>query len=333
MPEFRKDPTLGRWVIIATERVRRPSDFPRRHVAPRGGPCALCAGHERETPPEVLAYRDAAEAPADSAGWRVRVVPNKFPALRIEGDFERHGEGIYDVMNGVGAHELLVESPDHDGNLASLPASGVEDVVRACRDRIIDLKRDARLRSVMVFKNHGAEAGASLEHPHSQLIATPVVPLVVAEEVQQARAYYDYRERCLFCDMVRQELDERFRLVAETPEVVAFAPFAARFPFETWLVPRRHAAAFEQTDGPRLREVATVLRVVLRKLARALEDPPYNLILHSAPFGAGESPSYHWHIEITPKLTNLAGFELGSGFHINPMPPEDAARVLRDTAD
>ena len=179
----------------------------------------------------------------------------------------------------------------------------------------------------------GAEAGASLEHPHSQLIATPVVPLVVAEEVHQARAYYDYRERCLFCDMVRQELDERYRLVAESTEVVAFAPFAARFPFETWLVPRRHAAAFEQTDVARLRDVAAVLRIVLRKLARALDDPPYNLILHSAPFGAGESPSYHWHIEITPKLTNLAGFELGSGFHINPMPPEDAARVLRDTPD
>src|SRR5262249_47570791 len=172
---------------------------------------------------------------------------------------------------------------------------------------IIDLKRDARLRSVIVFKNHGAEAGASLEHPHSQLIATPVVPLVVAEEVQQARAYYDYRERCLFCDIVRQQVGRRFRVDAETPEVVAFAPFAARFPFETWLVPRRHAAAFEQTDEPTLHEVATVLRVVLRKLARALEDPPYNLILHSAPFGAGESPSYHSHIEIPPKLHDLGG--------------------------
>ena len=333
MPEFRKDPTLGRWVIIATERVRRPTDFPRRRAERRGGPCALCSGHERETPPEVLAYRDSPAAPADSAGWRVRVVPNKFPALRIEGDFERRGQGLYDLMNGVGAHELLVESPDHDGNLAALPAGAVEDVVRACRDRLIDLKRDERLRSVIVFKNHGAEAGASLEHPHSQLIATPVVPLVVAEEVHQARAYYDYRERCLFCDMVRQELDEQYRLVAESTEVVAFAPFAARFPFETWLVPRRHAAAFEQTDVARLCDVAAVLRIVLRKLARALDDPPYNLILHSAPFGGGESPSYHWHIEITPKLTNLAGFELGSGFHINPMPPEDAARVLRDTPD
>jgi UDPglucose--hexose-1-phosphate uridylyltransferase len=300
MPELRKDPVVGRWVIIATERVRRPSDFPRRDTPRRGGPCALCAGHEAETPPETLAYRDPPAALADTPGWRVRVVPNKFPALRIEGDLERRGVGIYDVMNGVGAHEVIVESPDHDRPLARLPVGAVAEVLRAYRDRIADLQRDARIRSVLVFKNHGAEAGATLEHPHSQLIATPVVPLVVADELHQARAYHDYRERCLFCDILRQESADAVRLVAENQRVVGFAPFAARMPFETWLVPRVHAAAFEHVDDATLHELASVLATVLARLDRALGDPPYNLVLHSAPFGDGESPSYHWHIEVVP---------------------------------
>jgi UDPglucose--hexose-1-phosphate uridylyltransferase len=333
MPELRKDPTVGRWVIIATERVRLPSDFAAPRVPRQGGPCAFCAGHEHETPPEILAYREPPDAPADAAGWRVRVVPTKFPTLRIEGDLERRGQGIYDLMNGVGAHEVVIETPDHERGCEALPIEVIEDVLRAYRDRIIDLKRDDRFRFVLVFKNHGAAAGASLEHPHSQLIATPIVPVTVADELHQARAYHDYRERCLFCDMLHQELDDRVRLVAESREAVAFAPFAARFPFETWLLPRRHAAAFESAGDGVLADVGRVLHAVLDKLDRALVDPPYHLFLHSAPSGAEASPSYHWHIEILPKLVSMAGFEWGSGFHLNPMPPEDAARVLRDAPD
>jgi UDPglucose--hexose-1-phosphate uridylyltransferase len=332
MPELRKDPVVGRWVIIATERVRRPSDFAVPRYPRKGGPCAFCAGHESETPPEILAYRDADGEP-DGPGWRVRVVPNKFPALRIEGELERRGLGIYDLMNGVGAHEVIVESPDHERGLAALPASAVAEVLGAYRDRIEDLKRDDRFRSVLVFKNHGVEAGASLEHPHSQLIATPVVPLVVADELLFARSYHGYRERCLFCDILTQEIQGRSRIVAEGQHVVAFAPFAARVPFETWIMPRRHAAAFEQSDAALLGDCAAVLRTVLRRLDRAVGDPPFNLLLHSAPFGASDNPSYHWHFEIMPKLTGIAGFELGSGFTINPVPPEDGARMLRDTAE
>jgi UDPglucose--hexose-1-phosphate uridylyltransferase len=329
MPELRKDPTVGRWVIIATERVRRPRDFARVPERRRGGPCAFCAGHEHETPPEILAYRSPGGA-RDTPGWRVRVVPNKFPALRIEGDLERRGEGVYDLMNGVGAHEVIVESPDHDRGLGALPPPAVEDVLRAYRDRILDLKRDGRFRSVLVFENHGAAAGATLEHPHSQLIATPIVPLTVADELHNARAYHDYRERCLFCDMLHQEIEGRARLVVEGEHVVAFAPFAARFPFETWILPRRHAAAFEAIEAAELSDLAVVLQGVLARLDAAIDDPPYNLLLHSAPFGGESSPSYHWHAEIVPTLTSVAGFEWGSGFHINPMPPEDAARQLRD---
>jgi len=332
MPEFRKDPILGRWVIIATERVRRPKDFRRERPVRRPGPCPLCPGHEEETPPEILAYRDPGQMVPDTPGWRVRVVPSKFPALRIEGELGRRGQGMYDVMNAVGAHEVVIESPDHDRGLGTLSVDATLDVLRAYRDRIADLKRDERFRSVLVFKNHGADAGKTLEHPHSQLIATPVVPLTVSDELHHARAYHDYRERCLFCDMLRQELEEQVRIVVEGERAVAFAPFAARLPYETWILPRRHAALFEQSDDTELVDLAAVLTTVLAKLRVALDDPPYNLVLHSAPFGVGESPAYHWHLEIMPKLAGLAGVELGSGFHINAVPPEDAGRVLRQTS-
>ncbi len=332
MPELRKDPIVGRWVIVATERVRRPSDFLRRERSPREGTCPLCPGHETETPPEVLAYRDGPEAVADGPGWRVRVVPSKFPALRIEGELELRGQGVYDLMNGVGAHEVIIESPDHARSLGELPTAAVKEVLEAYRARILDLQQDDRFRSALIFKNHGAEVGATLAHPHSQLIATPVAPIAVADELRGAQTYHAYRERCLFCDIVRQEAEDGLRVVAENEGTIAFAPFASRFPFETWLVPRRHAAAFERIEDADLGDVAAGLVAVLGTLRRALDDPPYNLVLHSAPFGSGESPSYHWHFEILPKLVELAGFELGNGFHINGVPPEDAARTLRETA-
>ncbi len=329
MPELRKDPLLGRWVIIGTERVRRPSDFRSPRPPRRGGPCVLCAGHERETPPEVLVYRDR----PDDGGWRVRVVPSKFPALRVEGDLERRGHGLYDLMNGIGAHEVIIESPRHDDTLARLPLAAVEDVVRAWRDRIVDLKRDQRFRAIVVFKTHALGDAAASEHPHSQLLATPIPPQALNDELHHARAYHDYRERCLFCDIVHQEAEERTRVIVESEHVVAFAPFAARFPFETWIVPRRHAPAFEHGSAAVLRDLARALRAVSRKLERALGDPSFEFQLHSAPFAEGESPWYHWHLEITPTLSSPAGADRGSGFHVNPMPPEDAARFLRDTGD
>jgi UDPglucose--hexose-1-phosphate uridylyltransferase len=312
---------------MATERVRRPGDFFRPRPPRRGGPCVFCAGRERETPPDILAYR---AAPGGPPGWRVRVVPNKFPALRIEGALERRGESMYDLMNGIGAHEVIIESPDHDQTLATMSLDALQDVLRAYRDRIVDLKRDERLRSAIVFRSHGVEAGDALEHPHSQLIATPFVPLPLSDEIHNARAYHDYRERCLFCDMLLQEIETGIRVVAEGAHLVAFAPFASRFPFETWLLPRRHAAAFEHVDSDELRDLALILRTVLRRLDRAIGDPPYRFLLHSAPFAGGESPSYHWHVEIAPALAGGAGFEWSSGVHLNPMPPEDAARFLRD---
>jgi len=199
MPELRRDPIHGGWVIISTERSRRPSDFAPEARKTVGGFCPLCEGNEDRTPPEVFAFRENGTVP-NSPGWSLRVVPNKFPALRIEGELNREGEGMYDKMNGIGAHEVVIETPRHFESLSTLPLKAVEYVLLAYRERIIDLRRDSRLRYVMVFKNYGVAAGASLEHSHSQIIALPIVPTRVREEIQGAKNYFDYKHRCVYCD-------------------------------------------------------------------------------------------------------------------------------------
>ncbi|HEU4368058.1 MAG TPA: galactose-1-phosphate uridylyltransferase [Methylomirabilota bacterium] len=328
MPELRKDPVVGRWVIISTERARRPSDFPVQPVVARGASCVFCPGSEDKTPREILAGRPPDTAP-NTPGWSFRVVPNKFPALRIEGELEPSGEGLYDRMNGVGAHEVVIESPQHDATLSTLPADTVADVLLAYRDRVVDLKKDPRFEYILVFKNHGAPAGASLEHPHSQLIATPIIPIMVLEELKGAAEYYGMKERCVWCDVVRQERRDRRRVIMEANGFVALAPFAPRFPFETWILPARHRSAFEETGVEELRGLAEVLGEFLRRMDRVLQRPPYNFMLHTAPLREGPLDHFHWHLEIIPKLTNVAGYEWGSGFFINPTPPEDAAAALR----
>jgi UDPglucose--hexose-1-phosphate uridylyltransferase len=269
LPLLRKDPVTGRWVIIATDRARRPSDFTRTSVLPKAnGDCPFCEGREDRTPPEVLSYRENG-----SNRWNLRVVPNKFPALRVEGMLDREGEGLYDRMTGIGAHEVIIESPEHKISLAELPEKRVEDLFWAFRDRILDLKRDARLRYILLFKNHGEAAGASLEHSHSQLIALPVVPLQVQEELEGARRYFAFKERCVFCDIVRQEAAEGVRVILETDEILVVAPYAPRFPFETWVLPRAHASHFETAHSGLIQSLAWAVRATIRKLERVLENP------------------------------------------------------------
>ena len=329
MPEFRKDPVVGRWVIISTERAKRPSDFTTQPVQALGGNCVFCPNNEAKTPPEILVTRGP-DSPANGPGWSMRVVPNKFPALRIEGELEPSGEGLYDRMNGVGAHEVVIESPDHEATLATLPTDAVADVLLAYRDRVLDLKKDPRFEYILVFKNHGAAAGASLEHPHSQLIATPIIPIMVLEELKGAAEYFEIKERCVWCDVVRQERRSRRRVIMESGGFVAVAPFAPRFPFETWILPTRHRSAFEETGVEELRSLAELLGDLLRRMEHVLGRPPYNYMLHTAPLREGPLEHFHWHLEIIPKLTNVAGYEWGSGFFINPVPPEDAAAALRE---
>src|SRR5256714_1496763 len=239
MPELRKDPVVGRWVIIATDRARRPSDFVAEPVRPRAPACAFCEGREDQTPPEILAGRPPDGQP-NGPGWTYRVVPNKFPALRIEGELEPAGEGLFDKMNGVGAHEVVIETPEHGASLAGLSVDAVADVLFAFRERMLDLKKDPRFAYVLVFKNHGEAAGASLEHPHSQLIATPIIPIMVSEELAGSAQYFQMKERCVWCDMLRQERRGGLPLILGTQGVVGLAPLPPRFPFQTWIPPAGH---------------------------------------------------------------------------------------------
>jgi UDPglucose--hexose-1-phosphate uridylyltransferase len=338
MPELRHDPIQKRWVIIATERSR-PPDPPAHPPDLDGALCPFCEGNEHKTPPEIIALRPGGSAP-NQPGWQVRVVPNKFPALRIEGDLERRAAGIYDRMNGVGAHEVIIETPRHDLHLADMPVEQVARVIWTYRERLVDLLRDARFKYVLVFKNHGLAAGASLAHPHTQVIATPVTPLTLSGELQSAKEHFHHKERCLFCDILAQELESGERIVAGSGPLVAFAPFASRFPFEVSIMPRQHHASFAEISDEAIGHLAATLRDVLRRMKRALNDPPFNFLIHTIPnvkapprrshYWETIELDYHWHLELMPRLTRIAGFEWGTGFYINPTAPEHAAKYLRE---
>ncbi|MCC6860839.1 MAG: galactose-1-phosphate uridylyltransferase [Bryobacterales bacterium] len=331
MPELRKDPITGRWVIIAGDRPKHPADFLRSPVS--AGPlrvCPFCPGQEEKTPPEVLAFRQSGEP--NQPGWSVRVVPNKFPVLQVEGDLDRQGDGMFDRMNGIGAHEVIVESPDHKLTWADMPERQLEDVFWAYRARILDLRKDFRLRYITVFRNYGEAAGSLIGHPHSELVALPVIPKRALEELEGCRAYHAFKERCVYCDIVQQEVRAGVRLVTETDRFVVIQPYAPRFPFETWVIPQRHNSHFENADPPTMQNLAWVLRVTLRQIEKTLENPAYNLVLHSAPVQEAPMAHDHWHIELMPKLTRVAGFEWGTGFYINPTPPEESARFLKQAA-
>jgi UDPglucose--hexose-1-phosphate uridylyltransferase len=332
MPELRRDPILDRWVIVSSERINRPSDFRhRREVRPSGGFCPFCEGNEHTTPPEILAERAAGASP-DTPGWTLRVVPNKFPALTTEGERSVSGEGLYRSMSGTGTHEVVIETQEHERSLASLPPEGVESVLRAYRRRLLDLEKDRRLEYVLIFKNHGPAAGATLEHPHSQIISLPVVPSHVREELEGSLKHFRASGQCIYCDMILEERKQGKRVVAENDHFIVIAPFASPASFETWILPKRHSSrfdAFPELYG----SLGELLVDLLRRMVHLLDDPDYNFIIHTSPLREEDSPHYHWHIEVRPTLNQVAGFEWGSGFYINPTPPERAASFLREAGE
>ena len=329
MPELRKDPITGRWVIISTDRAKRPSDFVREKENKRAGLCPFCPGNEDKTPPEILAYRSNGASP-NSPGWAVRVVPNKFPALGIEGAIDKRGEGLFDRMNGIGAHEIIIETPEHNLKVAEYPQKRLEDIFWAFRDRMLDLKKDRRFRYILIFKNHGEAAGASLEHPHSQLIALPIVPKRVQEEVDGSKQYFSMKERCIYCDIIRQEMDTKVRIVDQNDCFVTLEPYAPRFPFETWILPLAHESAFENAQSHIYETLANATKKLMTRVEKVLDSPAYNMVIHTSPLNEANNDYYHWHVEMMPKLTRVAGFEWGTGFYINPTPPEEAAQFLRE---
>ncbi|MBU1044391.1 MAG: DUF4921 family protein [Candidatus Omnitrophica bacterium] len=336
MPQLRKDPIIGRWVIISTERAKRPHDLVIKKISEQCAEkeCLFCQGHEAETPDEIYAVRKS-KTSANTSDWDVRVLPNINPLMQNSGDLGRRGMGIYDLMNAIGAHELIVETPKHIANIADLDIAQINQVFKVYVQRMQELEKDERIKYVLISKNYGIVAGASpIKHSRTQLIALPVNPKRVKEELAGARRYYEFRERCIFCDMIGHEIEKQARIVDRIDGFIAFAPYASRFPFEVWVLPEEHSADFfnlKNTEG-----LAKIMKSVMRKLSVSLQDPPYNYIIHTAPFRRMTSPGYwktidydyHWHIEIMPRLTKVAGFELGSGFYINPTPPEIAAEFL-----
>ncbi len=339
MPELRKDPVIGRWVIIATERARRPDQFAGSGAeqGPPEKPCPFCEGKESQTPPEIYAIRQKNTAP-NSPGWDVRVVPSVTPFLRIEGDLDRTGKGLYDVMNGVGAHEIIIETNQHIANMADLSEEQISKVITCYIDRIGDLEKDKRFKYALVFKNYSWIAGGGkVKHTRSQLIATPVNLKRVKEELVGARDYYDRHERCIFCDLIKQETESKDRLIMDVDGFIAVTPFASRFPFEVWILPKKHSCDFLSLDMQGRTGLARIMKQVLARIKKGLNDPPYNYILHTAPFRRQKGGywrsidnDYHWHIEIMPRLTRVAGFEWGTGFYICPIPPEHSAKFLRE---
>jgi len=329
MPELRKDPILGRWIIIAEERGKRPTDFLVEESVVTGGFCPLCPGHEATTPNEVLVYGRTEGAP-NTAGWKVRVVPNKYPALVIEGELDKQGEGLYDRMNGIGAHEVIIETPSHNTTFAQMDPSEMLWVFKAYRDRIRDLARDERFRYVMVFKNYGKAAGASLEHSHSQLVALPILPRMVSSELEGSLSYYKYKDRCIFCDIIRQERQQNIRLVCQNDFFVTLTPFAPRSPFEMWILPKKHHSNYAAQDDDSLIALTQIFSESLLRLNGCIPQVPYNFVLHTQPLRSPLLEHYHWHFEIVPKVTSIAGFEWGTGFYINPMPPEETCTYLKE---
>lgn len=328
MSELRKDPILERWVIIAEERAKRPAAFVYDDPPTSGEPCPFCEGQEAETLPEVAAVRKP-ETSADRPGWRVRVVPNRYPALDsdLEPSFEE--QGMYRRMAGSGVHEVIVEGATHTKSVTELPATIMYESLGMYRQRLSALSKEHFLRSAVVIKNVGRPAGASIEHSHSQLIATPILPMRLAAELEAGERWHAEYGRCIWCMMLSEELKLGRRVILEGAEIVAFCPFAPRFPFETWLMPARHESNFEATSDACLQELATALQSVLSGIERILSQPPYNYVLHSGPFGCREHSHYHWRLEILPRLTRAAGFEQATGLYINSMTPEDAAKALR----
>jgi UDPglucose--hexose-1-phosphate uridylyltransferase len=336
--ELRRDPSGGHWVIIAPERAKRPDEFKRRPVRRAGrsaASCPFCQGREDRTPPEVAAFRAPGSVP-DGPGWRVRVVPNKYPALnRGGGCLDIRTNGIFQALDGVGIHEVVIETPDHGTDFSLLSPVAAAEVVRTWRDRVRVLEAEPSCAYVQLFKNYGREAGASLGHPHSQIVALPVVPTRVREEIDAAVRFRVANGECLHCRVIAEEIAAGIRLILADADHVVTAPFASRFPYEMHIHPVRHAARFSSIGDREIKILAALLRNVLGRLRRSLDDPPFNLLLHQSPpalkpgiSAEEESLAYHWHFEILPVLTRVAGFEWGTGIHINPVPPETAAALL-----
>jgi len=325
LQQMRKDPVSDRWVIIAQDRALRPGAG-KKVVAQKSNDdhCPFEPGMEQETPGSRLVYEK-------DGRWTLRVVDNKYPALSVQEPFAEKTRGVYVSSQGYGYHEVVIESPDHEEKIWSMKPKKLDEIITAYIQRSIEISCDKNIKYIQIFKNYGRQAGATIDHPHSQIVATPTVPVSTSYELKGAERYYKDNKKCVFCDILTQEESEGERIIFQNPGFIAFEPFASRFPYETWIMPRNHSDSFLclRDDGQSVRNLSYALKGSFELLYRLLGDFPFNLVLHTSPFCSETQRYYHWYFEIIPRLYNLAGFEWGTGYNINSIPPEKAAYELK----
>lgn len=324
MPELRQDPTTKDWVVIASERARRPEQF-RKEPAPidqKTTTCPFCPGNERLTPPTISEL-------AGERGWKARVIANKFAAFEPEALHHSRQHSLFNSQAAYGHHEVVIESPEHRTSLGQMQVSDVREILGVYRERHLALRDDLRVKLVLVFRNHGPSAGASLAHPHSQIVGTPIIPPHIRRKYEVAIRHYDDNQECIYCAVRDAELDSRERLLTESRFLIAFHPFASQVPFETWIIPKRHNPSFAHAEGPEMDDLALLLRALLGALHAKLGNPDYNLVVHTAPVEDEHKPYFLWHVEIRPRFAIPAGFELGTGVFINTAVPEQTAAYFR----
>ncbi len=328
MPEIRQNIATKEWVVISTERAKRPEDFKtvkeKKQLEEWSEKCPFCPGNEHMTPYETYVLKD------EFGKWKIRVIPNKYPAVVQEGTVEFKIEGIKRCVSGVGSAEVIIESPKHNDVLPLLPEKDVENIIKVYKERYLAAEKDKRIKMVIIFRNYGEQAGASIEHPHSQLIAIPVVPFHIRYRIEEAMRYYDETGECVFCKMLQEELKEQTRIVVETGHFVSFVPYAALAPFHMWILPRRHMESFSEITDSEITDLAKNLKTTLAKLYYGLNNPDYNFVVRSVPVNERGREYYHWYITIMPRLTKTAGFEIGTGMSINTSLPEENAKFLRE---
>ncbi len=327
MPELRLNLITREWVVVQCERARKPEDFRllrERRYQPQLDPnCPFCPGNESKTPEELM------RVPSADGSWKVRVTPNKYPALLSEGEPQRVNEAHKHLVTGVGRHEVIIESPLHNTSPATMETDDYASVLEVYRARFTDTFNDDRVEHAIIFKNHGPSAGTTIMHPHTQLIGIPVTPIGVRNRMDEAMRFFDNTGECLMCAIMKEDLAEDRRIVVETDGFVVFIPYAALSPFHTWIVPKRHMASFSDCTDREIHDLAYTLKTVLLKLHHGLDDPDYNYMIYSRGPFRYRSEYVHWYISLVPRLVPTAGFEMGSGIYINRAIPEEVAAFMR----
>jgi UDPglucose--hexose-1-phosphate uridylyltransferase len=326
MPEMRLNLITRDWVIIATERARRPEDFRQRRDR-KALPeflesCPFCPGNEHKTPDEIMRI-------PDNGGWIIRVIPNKFAELYSEGESIRKREGLKHLITGIGSHEVIIESPSHNTPTALFSVDDIANIIKAYKRRFIDVYSNPLIKHVIIFKNQGEASGTSIVHPHSQIIGTPVTPFHVRDRVSEARRFFDNTGECLMCATLKDELSDGRRIILNTEHFVTFIPYAALSPFHTWIFPKRHDAAFGDIQDIEISDLAYNLKEILSRLYFGLDNPDFNFVIRSESLKESGSEYFHWYLSIVPRLAQSSGFQLGSGIYTNPSVPEEIAGFLR----